>query len=619
MILTLVLIGFLSGVATGLSPCVLPVLPVIFAAGAAHTILPERSDEGVGVPEYSLAGAPALVDRSALGDRELANPGASSHMSGPPGQIPPSTPAVRAEWKYSTAVVGGLVLGFSAATVFGSWLLSLLGLPQDLLRDIGLAVLAVVGLGLAVPEVGDVLARPFSRITARGQRSDRGGFVLGLTSGLVFVPCAGPVLAAITVAGASRQFGPLTVVLTAAFAIGVAIPLLVLAVFFQRWVSHRAVARHKAAWVRRIAGVLLCATVLCMFMGWFDGLQRLVPAYTNVVQSKIEANASARAAIAGLQTAHGSDESLQECTPGSPVLLSCGPSPALSDISRWFNTAHDQPLTLAGLRGKVVLVDFWTYSCINCQRALPHVEAWAKRYARSGLVVIGVHTPEFAFEHVASNVASAVRQLGVTYPVAMDNNYATWNAFHNAYWPADYLIDRRGDVRAVQFGEGNYGATEALIRMLLSTSSAGKKLPSRTAVATVTPTFDETPESYLGYDRLSNLLPPTIHRDKLASYSYPPTLPSGQLALQGEWNVHGQDSVAGNGARLAINFTAKDMYLVAGGKGTIVVSGKGLSSKTIEVSGPPRLYQLVGANAPLSSTAILRVAPGISAYDLTFG
>ena len=233
--------------------------------------------------------------------------------------------------------------------------------------------------------------------------------------------------------------------------------------------------------------------------------------------------------------------------PSSPVLQQCGPAPALAGISRWLNTPGDRPLTLAGLRGRVVLVDFWTYSCINCQRTLPHLEAWNRAYAADGLTIIGVHTPEFAFEHVTANVAQASRQLGVVYPVAQDNDYTTWNAYENNYWPAEYLVDATGTIRHVDFGEGEYGQTESFIRQLLVAAHPAVHLPGRTDVANLTPDQATTPESYLGYQHgTPNLAGQTVVEDRMSPYQVPSTVPADEYAYGGNWSV-GPRGIDGRG------------------------------------------------------------------------
>jgi cytochrome c biogenesis protein CcdA/thiol-disulfide isomerase/thioredoxin len=515
-------------------------------------------------------------------------------------------------------VVGGLVLSFSVFTLIGSWLLSALGLPQDALRWIGLFVLGLVGLGLIIPALGDLLEVPFARLSRGRQHSGGGGFILGLSLGLVFVPCAGPVLAAITVVSATHRFGLSAFVLTAAFAVGVAVPLLVFAVLGQRLTARMRLVRSQAATVRRIVGVVLVVTALAIALNFTDGLQRALPGYTDVLQSHVEGNASARTALAGV-TGNNSDAVLTACNDGNPTLQQCGPAPAIRGITQWLNTPGGKPLSIAGLRGRVVLVDFWTYSCINCQRSLPHVEAWSRTYGADGLTVIGVHTPEFAFEHVVSNVTQAARQLRVSYPVAVDNNYATWNAYENEYWPAEYLIDATGHVRHVDFGEGQYDQTETFIRQLLVAAHPTVVLPKRTDVADLTPTEQTTPESYLGYQHPQNLAGQTVTEDQVATYQAPASIPANEYAYGGQWSIGSESATADADATLSLSFEARDVYLVLGGSGTLAVSVNGIPSRTMTVSGVPRLYQLVGSDAYEQGLLSLAASPGVQAYDFTFG
>jgi thiol-disulfide isomerase/thioredoxin len=272
------------------------------------------------------------------------------------------------------------------------------------------------------------------------------------------------------------------------------------------------------------------------------------------------------------------------------------------------------------LRPKVVLVDFWTYSCINCQRTLPHVEAWYRDYAKDGLVVVGVHTPEFAFEHVVSNVRTEAADFGVHYPVAVDDNYGTWTAYDNEYWPADYLIDARGRVRHVHFGEGDYPATEQLIRELRTDAHPGLRLPPPTNVPNLTPTGEMNPETYIGYERLQYLVPSgTVTQNAPAVFHFPATLPAGGLGLSGTWTDHAQEATAGSGAELELGFVARDVYLVLGGSGTVDESINGRHIATIKVRGVPGLYPLYQASTTGTGTLLLRVSPGVQAYDFTSG
>jgi thiol-disulfide isomerase/thioredoxin len=288
-----------------------------------------------------------------------------------------------------------------------------------------------------------------------------------------------------------------------------------------------------------------------------------------------------------------------------------GVAPALHADGDWINT---KPLTLEQLRGKVVLIDFWTYSCINCLRTLPHLEAWNTTYRDKGLVIIGVHTPEFAFEHVSSNVRSAVRRLGIKYPVVQDNRFNTWDNYANQYWPAEYLIDRAGHVRHTHFGEGRYPETEALIRQLLAvTGKRAQQFPD------MTPTDALTPETYLGYKRISNYTGTPIVPDQAASYTFPTSLAANAFSYGGTFRVGGEGTTAIHDARLRLNFQAKNVYVVLGGSGTVRVLIDGKQTKTLRVDAE-KLYTVRSSNT-LARDALLelRFSPGVQAYSFTFG
>jgi cytochrome c biogenesis protein CcdA/thiol-disulfide isomerase/thioredoxin len=565
--LELIGIGFVAGIVAGISPCIIPVLPVILVAGATTP----------GTPSSSW--------------RSRARP---------------------------VAVVGGLVLSFSLLILVGSEFLSLLHLPQDFLRDAGIALLILVGLGFIFPPLANLLERPFARVGSRQPNGKASGFVVGLGLGVLFVPCAGPVLAAITVVGATHHVGLTAVFLTVAFGAGAAVPLLAVALAGNELTQRVKALRERGPRLRQVSGVILIGMALAIGLNVFAGLQRDVPGYTSALQNRIEGSATVRQQLGGL-TGNG-HASLAKCQSDTPGLVSCGQAPAFKGITAWLNTPDSKPLSLAALRGKVILVDFWTYSCINCQRTLPHVESWYKDYARDGFVVVGVHTPEFSFEHVVSNVRAEAAQLGVHYPVAIDDNYDTWNAYSNEYWPADYLIDANGAVRHVAFGEGDYSGTEALIRQLLIAAHPGIALPRATDVANTTPTAAISPETYVGYDRLQYLLPDdNVAHDTPAVYQFPSSLPAGGLGLSGTWTDHAQEATAGANAQLELGFQADDVYLVLGGTGTLDVSINGMHTRTIDVSGVPKLYTLFHAGSLTDATLLFKASPGIQAYDFTFG
>ncbi|HXQ75298.1 MAG TPA: cytochrome c biogenesis protein DipZ [Acidimicrobiales bacterium] len=587
----LYLIGFVGGLVVGISPCILPVLPVILVAGAT-TPVGERATGSDGSSPSGTATATATAT--------VAPPATVTRTAGRRN-------------RRSYAVIAGIVLSFSVITLVGSAVLSALGLPQDLLRDAGLVILGAVAVGLMVPALGEILERPFARFGRHQPTGSSSGFVLGLGLGVLFTPCAGPILSAITTVGATHRVGFTSVVLTVVFACGAAVPLLAFALAGERLGVR---LRAHAVVVRQVGGVVLAVMTLVLAFNWADGLQTAVPGYTSALQRTLEGSSYAKKQLEALEGTGGG--SVAHCTPET-TLVRCGRAPAFTGITRWLNTPGGRPLTLASLRGKVVLVDFWTYSCINCQRSLPHVEAWYSRYHADGLDVIGVHTPEFAFEHVVSNVAAAARQLGVRYPIAVDDGYKTWDAYSNMYWPAEYLVDATGQVRHVEFGEGDYGATESLIRQLLVAADPKVHLPPPTGVPDRTPVDQLTPESYLGYNyQLPNLANASITPDRPATYTFPASIPLDDFALAGTWTSGAEDLTAGAGAKIELSFMADDVYLVLGGSGTLDVSVNGRHTETITVGGTPRLYTLV--HGPYqTATVTLGASPGVQAYDFTFG
>ena len=557
-------IGFLAGLVTAISPCVLPVLPIILATGAT----------------------------SESRRRPLA-------------------------------IILGLATSFVVFTLAGSALLSQLGLPQDFLRDVAIALLFVVAVGLLVPRLGEVVARPLSRLSRRGPARGSGGgsgLLLGVSLGLVFVPCAGPVLTAVTVTAASGGVGVRTVLLSIAYAIGVALPMLAIAYGGQRFTRGVSALRRNALVVRRVSGVVLAGMAVAFLLGVDTDLAKLAPGYTNALQKSIEQSPTAKRELRKLTRGGSSSEASLASVVAvpTPAASRFPRAPELRGINEWINTPGAAPLTLAALRGKVVLVDFWTYSCINCLRTLPHLRAWDAAYRDAGLVIIGVHSPEFAFERVPANVKAAVRKLGVRYPVALDNAFATWKAYDNEYWPAHYLIDKDGRVRDYHAGEGQYAETEALIRRLLA--ERGTAVPRLTqAVADATPTDLTTPETYLGYARLDRYTGRSIREDVAAAYTLPVTLEASHIAYGGTWRVEPDLITAGPGARLRLAFDARKVYLVLGGAGSVEVWVDGRLARVERVAGYTRLHTLLESSSPRRGLLELRFTPGVEAYAFTFG
>jgi thiol-disulfide isomerase/thioredoxin len=325
------------------------------------------------------------------------------------------------------------------------------------------------------------------------------------------------------------------------------------------------------------------------------------------LQNTIEDNSTAKRELAKVRGGGTALAARPHTTVGG--LPDYGQAPPLHADGAWINST---PLTLAQLRGKVVLIDFWTYSCINCLRTLPHLKAWYAAYHPKGLVIIGVHTPEFAFEHVTSNVRAAVKRLGITYPVVQDNRYKTWDNYANQYWPAEYLVDKQGHVRHTNFGEGEYDQTEALIRRLLDDNGAHAR-----HVADATPSGLLTPESYLGYARLTNYVGTNPVPNRFTNYAFPSSLPANTLAYDGSWRVGAQAITAGNHARLRLQFEASNVYIVMGGHGTVrsFIDGKPTGSIRVDAE----KLNTVRSGKPTDALLELRFSPGVQAYSFTFG
>ncbi len=565
---TVALIGFLGGLITGVSPCILPVLPVVFLSG---------------------------VDGTRDGTRD-------------------STRSAR-----PYLVIGGLVCSFSVVTLAGSALLSALHLPQDAIRWAALVTLTLIGLGLIFPPLQHFIERPFARIPQRQIGFSRSGFGLGLTLGALYVPCAGPVLAAIVVAGGTASIGLPTLVLTATFAIGTALPLLVFALAGRGIVERVAAFRRRQRVIQIAGGITMIVLAVALVFNLPAMLQRAVPDYTTAMQKGIGANDIRHKLNPGGAGGGSSRGQLADCADGGDQLQECGPAPAVTGISQWLNTPGGAPIDLASLRGKVVLIDFWAYSCINCQRAIGHVVDWYNRYHDDGFVVIGVHTPEYAFERVPGNVASGAAALHITYPVALDNDYATWNSYQNLYWPAEYLIDANGTVRHIKFGEGDYDTGEKLIRQLLVDANPNVTLPGATNTVDATPHTRLTPETYLGVGKAENYGGDGEYKAGAATFGYPATLPADRFALRGRWAPDDQGATAGSDdAAVRLNYTGKDVYAVVGGTGTITVT-RGGKTTTTAIGGAPTLHQIVADETAHPDQLDMQVSPGLQVFSFTFG
>ena len=569
-------LAYLGGVLTILSPCILPVLPFVFA----------RADR-----PFLRSGLPMLAGM-----------------------------AVTFALIATLAAVGG---GWAVrANEYGRW--------------IALVLLALFAVTLLFPALADRLTRPLVSLGGRlteattAEANIGQSVVLGVATGLLWAPCAGPILGLILTAAALQGASASTGLLLLTYAAGAGTSLAVALLAGRKVFAALNRSQRAEEWIRRILGVAVLAGVVAVAFGLDRGVltQLSGPATSGIEQSLIA------------KLAPGMPGRSDQPAGKGGVLPDLGPAASLDGAVAWLNSP---PLTMAGVKGKVVLVDFWTYSCINCLRAIPYVEAWAKRYAGQGLVVIGVHTPEFAFERQEDNVRKAVKDLGVTYPVAIDSDWTIWKAFHNSYWPAHYFIDAKGRLRHTHFGEGEYDQSEAVIRKLLAERDgapvAGGLARIESAGVQQAPDFAAmaSPETYLGYAKGQRFAStPAARPDKVASYAFPPALQLNQWALAGVWKETA-DFASAHAADTTIRyrFHARDLNMVLGPPASgkvrfrITIDGRppgadhgiDVNAQGEGVVDGQRLYQLVrqGAVKGDRTFQIRFLDQGAQAFTFTFG
>lgn len=511
-------------------------------------------------------------------------------------------------------IIVGFVAAFTLFALFSRWLVEALHVDLEVIRWVSLVLLALLG----VVMLSATLSEKFSNFTqglavmgGRVGQNAQGGFLsgtlIGGLIGLVWTPCAGPILAAVLVQVVRQQTGVAGGLIMAAFALGAGVPMLLIALMGRRAMQHMGFFTRHAEAVRRGVGVVI--VLAAVFIASGVNIGSLLPT-TRMMTMAATAQAPR----------HGPEGLLNG-------LENPYPAPAFAGISHWFNT---KPLTMAGLKGKVVLVDFWTYSCINCVRTLPYITAWDKKYRDKGLVIVGVHAPEFAFEKNADNVQKAIKQHHIAYPVAMDNDLTTWDNFNNQYWPAHYLIDRQGRVVYTHFGEGDYAITERNIRKLLGLDDT---LPGMAEQAVFSD--NQTPETYLGYARAERFdsAEPMV-RDQVASYHLNPLLARNRWALSGKWHVGPHKITAqGPGSTLTLHFYGRKVFLVMGtasGKpvtATVTLNNRPLGKNagvdvkddTVTVTGDT-LYNLIDQHRlQAGMLTITSHDGGLEAYAFTFG
>ncbi|MFC4274020.1 cytochrome c biogenesis protein DipZ [Achromobacter aloeverae] len=614
----LILLAYLGGALTIVSPCILPVLPFVFSSASQP---------------FRLSGLPLLVGM-ALTFALVAS---------------------------LAAVGGGWVV---TANQYGRWL--------------ALALMALFAVALLFPHIAERLTQPLvsagnrlSQTAQEGQGRPWAALLLGVATGLLWAPCAGPILGLVLTGAALQGANVGSTVLLLAYAAGAATSLGLALLAGGRVFAAMKRSLGAGEWLRRGLGVLMLAGVAAISMGWDTGvLARVSTASTGDLEQSLltrlagdrmpgapgaDAGAPGGAMTGGAMNAGAMNASAMTAgaVPGkamagamqakAPPALSLpdeGPAPALDGAVQWLNSP---PLSMAQLRGKVVLVDFWTYSCINCLRALPYVKAWADKYRDQGLVVIGVHAPEFAFERDVGNVKGAAAKLGLDYPVAIDNNYAIWRAFNNQYWPAHYFIDAQGRIRHHHFGEGEYDQSERVIQQLLREAGA-QGVPTQVADvraegAQMAPDMAEvgSPETYVGYARGERYASGRVTPDVTATYTAPDRLALNQWGLSGDWTVEDERArVDRAGGRIVYRFHARDLHLVLGpgadnkpvrfrvtvdGQAPGNAHGTDVAADGSGTVTEQRLYQLVRQQGPVGdhTFAIEFLDAGAAAYAFTFG
>jgi len=620
----LIVLAYLGGVLTILSPCILPVLPFVFA----------RADQ-----PFVRTGLPLLIGMA-----------------------------------LTFAVVATL------AAVGGGWVAQ----ANQAGRWLAIVLLAVFGLTLLLPRFAEHLTRPLvaagNRLTGFAQRDGRpagplSSLLLGVATGLLWAPCAGPILGLVLTGAALRGASVGTTVLLVAYAAGAATSLGVALVIGGKVFAAMKRSLGAGEWIRRGIGVALLAGVGAIALGLDTGaLAQLSTVTTGSLETKLvdrlggrsngapaAPSSTSNTGNAGSGTASGA--MMAAATDGAPAAGSAmmrtagttpamqaaalpveGTLPSLDGAVQWLNSP---PLTAAGLRGKVVLVDFWTYSCINCLRTLPYTTAWAHKYAPYGLVVIGVHAPEFAFERDIGNVKKAVHDLGIDYPVAIDNGYAIWRAFGNEYWPAHYFVDAQGRIRHHHFGEGEYAQSERAIQSLLAEAGHPEALnvplgltgaPAKGALAAADSADVRSPETYVGYARAEDFTSPGgVVRDASHRYDAPAHPDLNNWGLAGTWQVGAERAtLAAPAGRIVYRFHARDLHLVLGpgangkpvrfrvtldGAAPGAAHGADVDAQGYGTVTGQRLYQLVRQPGAIADRtfSIEFLDPGVDAYAFTFG
>lgn len=572
----LVVFAFLAGIVTILSPCILPILPIILS--------------------------------SSFGGKEI-------------GRARP------------IGVVAGFVASFTFFTLFLSTIVRISGISADTLRFFSVIVIALFGISFLIPQFQLLVEKLFSKLARFAPQSNTktgfgSGFLIGLSLGLLWTPCVGPILASIISLAITGAVTLDAFIITLAYSLGTAIPMFAIMIGGQNFLRRVPWLLANSVNIQKAFGVLMIVTALGILTNMDRKFQTFIldrfPQY-GVGLTKFEDNELIRKELLEMGGKEVPEEDI-----GKPMFDLLQPkgtkAPQIIPGGVWFNSS---PLTLEELKGKVVVIDFWTYSCINCQRTFPYLRAWWDKYKDKGLVIIGVHSPEFEFEKNKENVAKAISDFKLTYPIVQDNNFETWRAYNNRYWPAKYFIDKEGFIRYSHFGEGGYDESERVIQELLKETGAKDIAPNINNPSYQV--YAETPEIYLGYGRIDNFASPEpIIPDKVFSYTSPSTLPKNNVSFEGKWLVMEEYATPQKGAKLYLNFEAKEVFLVTRTSGNpakvkvyiddkIQYFGEDNKSGIVTVEGD-RLYKLINLPAPGRHILILEFEDSnAQLFAFTFG
>ena len=571
----LLIFAFLAGIVTILSPCILPILPIVLSGTVS-------------------------------GDK-----------------------------KRPYGIILGFILSFTFFTLFLTTIVRLTGIPTNTLRIIAGIVLMLFGLSLLVPAFQTYIEKLFTKLSVFAPKANPhagfwGGFVIGLTIGVVWTPCVGPILASVIALAATSQVTATTFLITLTYSIGTAIPMFLIMYGGRNLLKKAPWLTQNTPAIQKAFGILMIIFSLAIFTNvdlQLEAYLASTPYGADLTQLENNSTVTNQ-----LNTLKGTKPN--GITGNSTDLFNTNTTaPDFVGITKWLNT--NKPLSIKDLKGKVVLVDFWTYTCINCIRTLPHVTSWYDKYNKEGFVVIGVHTPEFEFEHETSNVENAIKQYNIHYPVAQDNNYATWNNYNNQYWPAEYLIDANGTIRREDFGEGEYPQMELAIQTLLK--QAGHKVTQKLdTLPDMTPQDQISPETYLDSQRMQYYYPSSTLGDGTSNYTLSNSIPQNTFSLGGQWTINDRNAVADKNATLTYNFIASNVYLVLNPASTkqpsivkVFLDGKAVDSSNegtdvkngVLTIPADRLYNLINLHGKTESH-VLKLefdTPGTQGFAFTFG